>query len=411
MMEVQKLPDKLHRRVLDWQKRHFRSYRYLLDNWSKFYKQDPFRLVAYYGPLKNETIEVGKHKGRRKFHKAAELDEEMLHTTAKIIKAQCSTELGSIQQHRESLAKATDPNVQFDVIRVMAEELRHAYQMLHLLGTDDWGSAGKRIADDTMDELLGMEPGGQVLDAFNVFFDSFVDNITFCAIIDRVGKYQLTMQQVFSYAPMARSMGPMLREEAFHLATGKNPLRRWAREAAQGAGNVTPENIQKHINKWSPRGLEMFGDERGGQKVVDFGFKDMANRRASDLYYEELQQEVMDAMNGEVMKARVPGISKQDGRAMAGRILSSRAPEKGVAPDDLFTRPARNFYRRRGVHAFEMNDVHGNPIQDSGEYLQYMRRVLPDSYVAGPDFRTYVAHLKEKLEGKEVEEKGLPFYG
>src|SRR3989304_68345 len=53
--------------------------------------------------------------------------------------------------------------------------------------------------------------------------DNFPDSVVFAAFIDRVGKYQLTMQKVSSYRPYATSMPPMLKEEAFHLAAGVVP--------------------------------------------------------------------------------------------------------------------------------------------------------------------------------------------
>src|SRR5206468_9737913 len=115
--QIHTLPERLHARIVDWQKKIFPDeYRYLLEHWGDFYNQDPFRLVAKLGPLRSETVEVGKFKGRPRFAKAADLDGEMILQTAKIIKAQCSTELGSIQQHRESILKAQDPRQQFNVM-------------------------------------------------------------------------------------------------------------------------------------------------------------------------------------------------------------------------------------------------------------------------------------------------------
>ena len=79
-----------------------------------------------------------------------------------------------------------------------------------------------------MDELLTMELGNHVLDAFNIPFSNFLDNVIFATVIDLVGKYQLEMQKVFSYAPMARSMGPMLSEEGFHIGSGRGFLKELA---------------------------------------------------------------------------------------------------------------------------------------------------------------------------------------
>ena len=91
--------------------------------------------------------------------------------------------------------------------------------------------------------------------------------MVFCALIDRVGKYQLAMQKISAYKPMAESMPEMLREEAFHLAAGVVPMRRWATQAARGEVYVTMEMMQRR-SRGCPVGLEMFGDERGGGSNV-----------------------------------------------------------------------------------------------------------------------------------------------
>jgi benzoyl-CoA 2,3-dioxygenase component B len=409
--ETHELPAHLHQRMVDWQKKYFPELDYLNENWAKHYRHEPFRLMAKMGPLKQQTIEVGKLAGKPKFTKAADLDEEMIIQSAKIIKAQCSTELGSIQQHRGSLQKAQDPNQQFDVLRVMAEEFRHAYQMMYVLAGDDWSKVGKDIAGETMNSLLGMETGEHVLDAFNLYFDSFIDNSTFCAIIDRVGKYQLEMQTVFSYAPMARSMGPMLAEEAFHMASGVNAVRKWAGAAARDEGNVSIPAIQRHINKWVPRGLEMFGDERGGKSALQFGFKDMLNGDAMGKYFDEIKVELIDTLNWEILKARNPKVTRAEAPEIADRILRTGEPEMGVKPEELLYNPSDKFYRRRGLYEFQMFDPRGNPLKDKKTYLHMLRTNLPESYISGPDFKRYLEHLDEKLAGKDVKEEGLPFYG
>ena len=409
--EIDTLPPHLHARIVDWQKRYFPEYDFLVENWSKHYRQTPFRLVSKLSPLEHDEIVCGKLKGRKRFTKAAELDDEMIAASAKIIKAQCSTELGSIQQHRGSLQKSQDPKLQFDILRVMAEEFRHAYQMLYVLAADDWSRVGKDIASETMDHLLSMETGGHVLDAFNLYFDSFIDNISFCSIIDRVGKYQLEMQTVFSYAPMARSMYPMLYEEAFHMSAGVNPQRQWVRDWLADTGNVSIETLQKHINKWVPRGLEMFGDERGGKTVVEFGFKDKVNGVAMKEYHEEIKRELVDSLNWEAIQAKCGKTPREQAVAMADRILATGEPEKGVRRDELVYLPSDKFYRRRGTYEFGMFDVNGNPISNEKEWLGYLRRHLPEAYISGPDFKNYLANFAAKRAGKEVTETGLPFYG
>jgi len=408
-VETHTMEGSLHKAMVAWQERHFRDYRYLVERWSRFYVNEPFRLVSKLAPLKEETIEVGEKKGRARFRQAREMDEETLARCRSIIRAQASTELGSIQQHRESLHKAADERLQFDVLRVMAEEYRHGYQMMYLLASDDWGA---NVAQETIDEILSMETGSHVLDAFNVYFDSFVDNIVFAAVIDRVGKYQLSMQRVFAYAPMAQSMMPMLVEEAFHLTTGVEPLKRWVRDAALDRGNISIESIQRHLNKWIPRGLEMFGDERGGETNVRLGLKDLTNAEAIERYHHECQEEVVDVLNIEIVRAKKGArVPREQALETARRILETGETVDDVGPGELLLLPPKNFFRRRGVHAFEMCDFDGRAFGSLDDYLSTLRRSLPEAYVSGKDVSTYIENLRKHHGGVRIQEGRLPFYG
>ena len=51
-------------------------------------------------------------------------------------------------------------------------------------------------------------------------------------------------------------MGPMLKEESFHLGTGANGLRRVVKQ-----GVIPCSLIQKYINKWVSTGLDLFGTD------------------------------------------------------------------------------------------------------------------------------------------------------
>src|SRR5438309_10618264 len=154
-------------------------------------------------------------------------------TALTIIRAQASTALGSIQQHRMVYEKLdggsltgldkeivegihrTDPDgdrlesISFSKKRVCVEELRHHMQMAGVLTLDptfDKARWGRHWATETMEELFAMKPGEHVLDAFNIEFKSLMDSATFMSFIDRVGKFQLEMQHHFLYGPMALFM-------------------------------------------------------------------------------------------------------------------------------------------------------------------------------------------------------------
>ena len=315
------------------------------------------------------------------------------------IRAQASTEFGSIQQHQLTLARAQEEEEQFWVLRMMAEELRHGYQMLHLLLEDDWSNVSDASGADMVEEILSMKTGSHILGAFNIDFDSFADNVTFCCLIDRVGKYQLSMQKVSAYKPMAESMPQMLREEAFHLATGVVPLRRWMEKAGQGSIYITTEDIQKAFNKWLPRGLEMFGDERGGGTNVKYGLKPMKNGEAQDLYYKEVEKVVRD-LNMRYIRARLSELSLDQAEEVLDRLAEDRGTERGIAWEDLVHLPHRSFFRRRGVPAFSLVGWDGEEFDDVESYLAHLCKHLPDAYRAGSDFKHYVELLRGVHSGE-----------
>ncbi len=401
-MKVENLPleKKYHDAVEHWRRHNFKDYPTLLENWEKYFPQDEeFCLCAKMELGTPDLVQIGEHKGEKKRLSPDELTEEEAHHLLAIIRAQASTEFGSIQQHSGTLERADDDQDRFWVLRVMAEELRHGYQMLHLLLSKDWSHvSGGATGEQMVEEILSMQTGNHVLDAFNLDYDSFIDNITFAAIIDRVGKYQLTMQKVCAYKPMADSMPQMLREEAFHLAAGVIPMRRWAKRAAEGDPFVTMRAVQHSVNKWFPRGLEMFGDERGGDKNVKFGFKDMKNREAQDLYIEEVRKMIRD-INTRFIRARFPEYSPEKTEQVMNELEASRGTHQGVRWDELLRLPDRRFFRRKGETAFQMVGVDGETFTDVEEYLRYLAQRLNEGYLASRDMRNYADALRKVAAG------------
>ena len=393
------LPKPLHEAVLRWKEVYLSDYDFLMDNWEKHFPNDPkFELCAYRQLGMCTEIECGDKKGQPKYQQASAMPAEQAHLLLGAIRAQASTEFGSIQQHRLTLARAQEEEEQFWVLRMMAEELRHGYQMLHLLAEDDWSSVSKDSSADMVEEILSMTTGSHLLGAFNIDFDSFVDNVVFCALIDRVGKYQLAMQKQSSYQPMAESMPQMLREEAFHLAAGVVPMRRWMTAAARGEGFVSVEMLQRALNKWMPRGLEMFGDERGGGTNVRFGLKPMKNAEAQKAYREEVEKMVRD-LNMRFVRARATELSHADAPAVLDRILAGETV-LGIKPEEMLRLPHAEFYRRRGVPAFRQVGVDGRVFDDTHAYVQHLSQQLPEAYRAGRDFKDYVETLQQIGRGE-----------
>ena len=406
-VEQTTLPKKYHDAVLHWQRHYFPDYDLLPENWEKYFPNDPeFCLCAKMEIGMGDTIEVGEHRGEPRMTRPSEMGEEPAKHLLAIIRAQASTEFGSIQQHEGTLSRAPDDEDRFWVLRVMAEELRHGYQMFHMLLSQDWSSVSSQKAEEMVEEILSMQTGSHVLDAFNLEYDSFVDNVVFAAVIDRVGKYQLAMQRVCSYKPFAQSMLPMLREEAFHLAAGVIPLRRWAQRAAQGNELVTMQAIQRAFHKWLPRGLEMFGHEKGGDSNVRFGFKDMKNAEAQSLYYEECRKMIAD-LNQRYIRARLPKLSPAEAERLVERLVKDRGRHEGISHEDLIEIPDRRFFRRKGEPAWTLIGTRGEQFTDVDEYVRHLKANLPEPYLHSRDMKQYVETLRDVHAGRITAEEAI----
>ncbi|HVR44568.1 MAG TPA: hypothetical protein VMS56_14110 [Thermoanaerobaculia bacterium] len=404
---TEKITPKFHEALVGWQKKNFPELEFLERNWGTYFgNQTPFQLMAKIGKVGSDTIDYGRFTGKPRIERAGDMAGNMFYTARDIVRAQCSTELGSIQQHRLTLDQAPTDQMKMSVLRIMAEELRHAYQMFWVLDHDpSWKKPGHPdIATDTMDELLAMQLGNHVLDAFNIPFNDFLDNVTFATAIDLVGKYQLEMQKVFSYAPMARSMGPMLSEEGFHIGSGRSFLKEIAVMATEGKGDHSIEDIQRHLNLWIPRGVEMFGNERGGETAVAFGFKDRNNGTAQGEYYNEVR-ELLELINVAIVQTRVSDITAPDARSLVREVQDTGEEQQGVRPEHLLFTPDLKFFRQRGMEEiiFLPYDVHGEMIKEAGKpvpgesYVEYLGRTLPEYYLGTTEFDKY----RQMLLGRE----------
>ena len=163
----------------------------------------------------------------------------------------------------------------------MIEEMRHGWQMCALL-VDHFGYSGK-VEAQKMLERRAFE-NKRLLGAFNVDVDNWMDFFTYTDFVDRDGKFQLQMFKYSAFAPLGRSMSYMLREEAFHMGTGNDGLRRIVE-----AGVVPGWLIQKYLNKWISSSYDlsaritlhppigpMYGGSRG-----DMTSRRMSRRRTS----------------------------------------------------------------------------------------------------------------------------------
>jgi len=169
-------------------------------------------------------IEFGHYRGQSKWKTVMHIPDQRIRDALQtLIVYQGDTEFASVEQQRSLLENAPSDYDLLSIYRVMAEEMRHGWQMSYLL-VSHFGDEGKREAEKLLQRRADEQE--RLLGSFNERVENWLDFFTYTEFIDRDGKFQLQMMSTSAFAPLSRSMKPMLREESFHLGTGNNGLHR-----------------------------------------------------------------------------------------------------------------------------------------------------------------------------------------
>jgi benzoyl-CoA 2,3-dioxygenase component B len=307
-----------------------------------------------------DVIEFGDYEGRAKWERALQVPHQsMRDALITMITVQGDTEFASVEQQRHLLASAPTDYDRYAAARIMAEEQRHGWQMAYLLMTY-FGQQGRREAQKLLER--NAQDGDRLLGAFNRPMPHWLDFFCYTMFVDRDGKFQLGMLSTSAFKPLAASMGPMLKEESFHLGTGSNGLRRIIK-----AGVIPLDMLQRYINKWVSTAHDLFGvdasssahwayvwgikgrwDER---KKLDAGIevnKEILNEEGRGHYHEEIV--------GEVKK------------------LCGYLPEGAT---QLYV-PHENFNRDIGATKGQQFNVDGTPFEGTDkDYADYLATILP----------------------------------
>ncbi len=213
-----------------------------------------FKFDTLYGAIETNEIQFGAFKGRPKWENLRQVPtQQMRDALINLIVYQGDTEFASVEQQRHLFQMAPSDWDRKALTRVMIEEMRHGWQMCALL-VEHFGYSGK-VEAQKMLERRAFE-NKRLLGAFNVDVDNWMDFFTYTDFVDRDGKFQLQMLKYSAFAPLGRSMSYMLREEAFHMGTGNDGLRRIVE-----AGVVPAWLIQKYLNKWISSSYDLFGTD------------------------------------------------------------------------------------------------------------------------------------------------------
>jgi benzoyl-CoA 2,3-dioxygenase component B len=321
----------------------------LFDEWRKEIGVDRdeisrFKFDTLFGAIESNEIQFGHYKGRAKWENLRQVPNQQIRDALlNLIVYQGDTEFASVEQQRYLFETAPTSWDRRAITRVMIEEMRHGWQMCALL-IEFFGYSGK-VEAQKMLERRAFE-NKRLLGAFNVDVDNWMDFFTYTDFVDRDGKFQLQMLKYSAFAPLGRSMSYMLREEAFHMGTGNDGLRRIVQ-----AGVIPAWLMQKYLNKWISSSYDLFGtdhsssahwayvwgvkgryDEPANTKQADLDDLNDYNRR---LYRQEVQG-LIERLN-HVLKSGEPKLYAPDikfNRAIGRWAGQHYHPESGAALED-----------------------------------------------------------------------------
>jgi benzoyl-CoA 2,3-dioxygenase component B len=319
-------------------------------------KHSDYQFEAKYGTLKTEEIEFGDFRGERKWERVTQIPQQQIRDALlNLIVYQGDTEFASVEQQRHLLDTSPSEYDTDSCSRIMVEEMRHGWQMCHLL-VNHFGETGKIEARKLLERRSWQN--NRLLGSFNVDVDNWVDFFTYTEFVDRDGKFQLNMLSTSAFAPLARSMGPMLREEGFHLGTGHMGLQRIVK-----AGRVPPPLLQKYVNKWLSTAYDLFGKDSSSSAewFYVWGLKGR---------YDEARQ------TAAVDREHLNELSREMYRQEAEKLLESisRLLPPGTAP---LRAPDMKFNRAIGQYAGATYSVTGE-LLTPGDCAKHKAEVLPN---------------------------------
>jgi benzoyl-CoA 2,3-dioxygenase component B len=307
------------------------------------------------GDVDVAEIEFGHYAGQRKWPTVMHIPDQRIRDALQtLIVFQGDTEFASVEQQRALLQNAPSDYDLMSIYRVMAEEMRHGWQMSYLLVTH-FGDEGKREAEKLLSRRA--EEHERLLGSFNEAVENWLDFFAYTEFIDRDGKYQLQMMSTSAFGPLARSMKPMLKEESYHLGTGNNGLMRILK-----AGVIPVPIMQRYFNKWVSTAFDLFGTDRSSsaQWAYVWGLKGRFDERTNP---QPADQQKLNEGARELYRQEVQGLIDR---------LNQYVPED--QPQLII--PDLRFNRRIGEHKGKTFTIDGQPMERD-QYKAYLAKQLP----------------------------------
>ena len=330
-------------------------------------------------PVNDRRIGFGDEIGKPVWQ---EVPGEHRNALRRLIVTQGDTEPASVEQQRE-LGK-TCPSL-YDLrnlFQVNVEEGRHLWAMVYLLHRY-FGRDGREEAEELLARRSGSADRPRILGAFNEPIDDWLSFFMFTMFTDRDGKYQLLALAESGFDPLSRTTRFMLTEEAHHMFVGETGLGRIVQRSVdlgkssqngdvRAAGGLDLATIQRYLNFWYSRSIDLFGGEISTNAAAFFG-AGLKGRAKEEKFADHL------ALEGTV-RMEVPEAGKLVAREVPLRAAMNEVLRDGYVDDCQrgldrwnktieaaglafrFTLPSRRFHRDQGIYA-------GHSCSPAGELL------------------------------------------
>ena len=204
------------------------------------------------------------------------MDPEYQDLLGRVLAIQADCEIGGPHLYVENILPTAPTKIdQLIVARTAAEEVDHYRKIARLAG--DIGIDVSHVLTRTNQE--------RYVEAFRGTIATWEDFSVFGFLIDRIGRYQLEEFVDCSYAPLDRILPDIVKEEVGHIGFGTNKTGELAAK-----GGESKEKIQKAVNFWYVKALDMFGnsESRRSERYREWGLKRRSNAQAREEYIKEV---------------------------------------------------------------------------------------------------------------------------
>lgn len=230
----------------------------------------------------------------RKIEASDAMSDEYREALINLMMQQADSELSGAYGYIPWIEKAPGIHEKLLVAQIVKDEINHAYRMNKLLaelGID----VDKRIEDMELDLRLD-DPNANIGTArkaadkrVNIFYytiDTWTDFIMFNFCMDRGAGHQLEDAKHCSYAPWARTIDGIFKEEMMHVNHGDTWVKRLS------ANPETRDEVQTALNKWYPRTMNIFGRPNSSKNKLycKLGLKQRDNEEVRQAFKADIER-------------------------------------------------------------------------------------------------------------------------